>query len=96
LAAWVDNVGKYHGRPTEHIIFECHSFIDGDIILDFYSITNLRMWANDYVLTDPAVFPDPGVAQHMGHMPDRRAFPYFNMGVYECRLVDEILSLWTV
>ena len=65
LAARVKHVGKNHRRAAKYIVLESHTFIDGDVILDFHPVANIDIGADDYILPNPTVLANLRVLQDM-------------------------------
>ena len=66
----VVDVGKNHGRTAEDAVFQGDPFVDGDVVLNFASLADVYIRADDHVLPDVAVFTDSGVAEDVGEVPD--------------------------
>src|SRR3990172_1088478 len=52
---WIVYIGKYHRRAAEHLVFQGHTFVYRDIVLDFTSVSYCHIRADDYVLADYTV-----------------------------------------
>ena len=66
----VVDVGEDHGRAAEDAVFQGHSFVDGDVVLDFAVFADGDIRADHHVLADVAVFADSGIAEDVGEVPD--------------------------
>src|SRR6185312_7590117 len=80
VAARIDDVGEHHRRPAEHVIFERHTFVDGNVVLDLHVGPDARAVHHDDILPQRASFPDYRTAEYVTEVPhpgsgaDLRAF----------------------
>lgn len=58
------------GVATKNAVFQCHAFIDADVVLYFAFAADDGVGADDHVLADVAVFADFGTGEDVGKMPD--------------------------
>ena len=91
--AWIVDVGKDHRGATEDAVFQCDTFIDGDVVLDFAFAADDGIGANDDILPDVAVFADFGSVKNVGKMPDFRFFAYGDVVVHNCCWVNENIRI---
>src|SRR5262245_18718465 len=69
LRAGIDHIRKYTGRTAENIIFQLHTSIDRDIVLDLDITTDQHVAGDQHILAEVAAFTDNSVGQDMAEVP---------------------------
>lgn len=83
VAAWIHDVGEYHGRPAEYIVLQDAASINRDIILDLDVVADGYVRRNYHVLTNIAAVADPAILHDVREMPD------LSSRAYDRRLVNK-------
>src|SRR5450631_1288951 len=87
----IEYIGKYHGRPQEHIVFTDHSFIDRNIVLHFYIISQNYLRRHHYILPDITVVTNYATRHKMTEMPDFSSISYLAALInYSSRMCKKI------
>lgn len=86
----IDDVCEDSRGPTEDVIFEDNTVIEGDIILDLASIANNHVRTHVNVLSEYAVATDLGMFHDVTEMPDPSPLSDFTGIVDDGRFVSEI------
>ncbi len=63
------HVGEHAGWTAEDIVFQLYAFVNGNIVLDAYTIANAYAGADIDVLSQGAIFPDYGTLLDVAEMP---------------------------
>ena len=79
LASRIDDIGEYHRRTTEHVILQRYAFIDGNIILYLYTLSDADIGTDDDILSNSAIFPYPGTLHNVRNMPDACSLADFHV-----------------
>lgn len=74
---WCMDVGKDDGRTAENIVFQCHPFINGNIVLHLDIAADRYPRSNHDILTDATALADSSAGKEMAEVPD--ASPLTNM-----------------
>jgi hypothetical protein len=88
----IDDIREYTARPQENIIIADHTFVDGDVILNFYIFTQDDSGRNDYVLTNVASLAQLGTGHNMAKVPDLAVVTNARSRIYNRGLVSEIVG----
>lgn len=56
--------------PQKNVIFQGHTLINGNIVLNLDVIPQCHLWSNHHVLTDFALLAHPDAFHDMAEMPD--------------------------
>jgi hypothetical protein len=71
--AWVVDVGQYHARAAEDVVFQGDVIVDGDVILHLDVVADDHTVAHEAVLAERAVFANTGTAADVDPVPDPAA-----------------------
>lgn len=69
-SARVVDVGKDHRRAAKNVVFQRDALVNRHVVLDFAPFTDGHIGADNDVLPDVALFPDPGPGKDMRKMPN--------------------------
>ena len=93
FAARIENIGKNHRRAAKHIIFQCHTFINRNIVLNFHTVADNRFRADYYVLPNLTVLSNARTFQNVRNVPNTGAFTNFNTVINKRRFMCEVITL---
>jgi hypothetical protein len=77
VAARSDHIRKNHRWPTENVVFQFHTRVQGDVVLNFDVVANAYSAGDVYVLPQNAHTSDPAFSHYMRKMPDLGAVADF-------------------
>ena len=91
LSAGREVIGENAGRPAEHIVFQFHALVEGDIVLYFAAVADFHMVADVDVLPQRAALADARAPLDVAEMPDLRGLANLNIIVDVRTFADEIV-----
>src|SRR5207247_2374846 len=92
VGARVQHIGEDAGRPAEHVVFEHHTFVDRDVVLNLHVVADLCPGHHHHVLTQAAALPDHGARHHVTEVPDLGVLADPGTCIDEARLVGEVVG----
>jgi len=84
------HVRKHNTWPTKHVVFERHTFVHRNVVLNLRIVSNQRARADNDVLTDAASFSYPRTGHHVAEVPNVRLPTDHNIVIDIRRLVNGI------
>ena len=86
----INHISEHRRRPAKNIVFESHSFVDRDVILNLDVVADNATRRDDNILTKIAVFADPRIFHDMTEMPNLGSLSYRARLFDRRRFVHEI------
>ena len=86
------HIGEHTAWTAEHIVLNLNAFIDGDVVLHPYTITNLHIIAHIHILAERAVLSNDSTLLDMAEMPNLRAFADAHIFIDITAFVYEIFA----
>ena len=83
-------IGENAGGAAEHIILQLHSFIEGNVVLNFNAVSDFYMVGDIHILPQHTTASDLRARLYMTEMPYLRAFTDLYILVYITALVNKI------
>lgn len=91
VAAWIDHIGEDHRGSAKDVVFECHTSVDRDIILDLDIVSQNDTGSDHDILTEVAALANLCLAHDMTEMPYLRAVTnltaFVNHGRRICKVI---------
>jgi len=75
-------VGEHTGGAAEHMVLQCHTFIQRNIILDLAAVADCYIVGDVHVLSERAVLADRCSALDVAEMPDLGSLPYGHVVIH--------------
>src|SRR3954464_2147756 len=92
VTARIDHVGEHHRRPTKHVVFEHHTLVHRDVVLNLDVVAYADAVHPYHVLSERAPLADDRAAEHVTKMPDLGVGADPRAVVDVRRLMDERLG----
>ncbi len=89
FTAGINDIGKDHGRAAKDIVFQLHTFVNRNIVLDLDVIADAHIRSHIDILTKGAVGSDTGTGLNMAEVPDLGPGSELDVVVDVAAFVDE-------